>query len=30
VNRVMGLLQASATSDEPLDALAADVGAAGL
>jgi hypothetical protein len=27
---VMGLLQASATSDEPLDALAADVSAAGL
>jgi alkanesulfonate monooxygenase SsuD/methylene tetrahydromethanopterin reductase-like flavin-dependent oxidoreductase (luciferase family) len=30
VDRVMGLLQASATSDEALDALAADVGAAGL
>jgi F420-dependent oxidoreductase-like protein len=30
VDRVMGLLQASATSDEPLEALATDVGAAGL
>ena len=30
VDRVMGLLQASATSDEPLTALSADVGAAGL
>jgi F420-dependent oxidoreductase-like protein len=30
VDRVMGLLQASAGSDVPLEALAADVGAAGL
>jgi alkanesulfonate monooxygenase SsuD/methylene tetrahydromethanopterin reductase-like flavin-dependent oxidoreductase (luciferase family) len=30
VDRVMGLLQASATSDEALEALAADVAAAGL
>jgi F420-dependent oxidoreductase-like protein len=29
VDRVMGLLQASADSDQPLEALAADVGAAG-
>jgi alkanesulfonate monooxygenase SsuD/methylene tetrahydromethanopterin reductase-like flavin-dependent oxidoreductase (luciferase family) len=30
VDRVMGLLQASAASDEPLETLAADVGSAGL
>jgi F420-dependent oxidoreductase-like protein len=30
VDRVMGLLQASADSDQPLEALSADVGAAGL
>ena len=30
VDRVMGLLQASADSDQPLEELAADVGAAGL